>query len=173
MKFTTITVVSALAGAALAVASAAQGAPKPGFVPGKWVGSGKISGTTGDGPMSEVWRGSVRFTLVVGKSLTAGGSGTWALTMKGSGPVGSTMTGSAALKLSGPATDVRFAGTQKISGTVSDGVVSNGINFTRPLNGRLVIARAGSCLVTGTSPMGPGLKLTWSAQLAGSGTCKA
>ena len=154
-------------------ASAAQSAAKPGFVPGKWLGTGKISGKTGDGPMSEVWSGSVRFTLVVTPGRKADGSGTWALTMKGSGPVASTMNGSATLTMSGPATDVRYTGTQKISGTVTDGVRSTPIGFTRPLKGQLVITRAGSCRVTGTSPMGPGLTFTWTAQLAGSGTCNA
>jgi hypothetical protein len=174
MKLATITAIAALAVTALAgSASAAQSAAKPGFLPGKWVVTGKISGTTGDGPLSEVWSGNVRLTLVVAKNLTAGGSGTWALTMKGSGPVGSTLTGSAALKVSGPATDVRFTGTQQISGMVSDGVHSTALNFTRPVTGHLVITRAGSCSVNGTTPMGGGLKLTWSAQLAGSGTCNA
>jgi hypothetical protein len=159
--------------ATLGSASSTWAAPKVGFLPGTWVGTGKISGQTGDGPMSEEWNGNVRFTLVVSPGLTAGGSGTWALTMKGTGPVASTMNGSAALKMSGPATDVRYTGTQKISGSVSDGTRSTAINFTRPLTGRLVIARAGKCRVNGSSPMGPGVKFTWSAQLAGSGTCNA
>jgi hypothetical protein len=154
-------------------ASATQAAAKPGFQPGTWNGTGTISGKTGDGPMSEVWSGKIRFTLVVGPNRKAGGSGDWALTMKGSGPVGGTMTGAAVLRMTGAATDVRFAGTQRISGTVSDGVRTSSINFTRPVNGKLVISRAGSCRVTGTSPMGPGVTFTWSALLAGSGTCNA
>ena len=174
MRLATITAIAAVAAASLiGSASAGQGAAKPGFVPGKWLGTGKISGKTGDGPMSEAWSGTVRFTLVISAGFTAGGSGTWAVTMKGSGPVSSTLNGSAALKLTGAATDVRFTGTQKISGKVSDDVHSNSIAFTRPLNGRLVIARAGKCSVNGTSPIGNGLTFTWSAQLAGSGTCNA
>jgi hypothetical protein len=173
MKTTLLALCAGLALVAAAGATAARDTVKPGFVPGTWNGTGKISGKTGDGPMSEVWSGNVRFTLVVGSNRKAGGSGGWALTMKGSGPVGSTMTGSAVLRMSGAATDVRFAGTQKISGTVSDGVRTSAINFTRAVDGKLVITRAGACRVTGISPMGPGLTFTWSARLAGGGTCNA
>jgi hypothetical protein len=173
MRKTLLALCAALALVVAASASAKQDAPKPGFMPGTWNGTGKISGKTGDGPMSEVWSGNVRFTVVVGNDRKAGGSGGWALTMKGSGPVGSTLTGAAVLRISGAATDVRFAGSQRISGKVSDGVRTSSINFTRPINGHLVITRAGSCRVTGTSPMGAGLTFTWSAQLAGSGTCNA
>ena len=156
---------------ALAGAASAGSAAKPGFEPGSWQGVGKISGTTGDGPMSETWSGTVRFKVVVSKSLGVGGSGTWGITMKGTGPVSSTLKGTAALNLSGTATDVRYAGSHKVVGTVSDGVHSTPISFTRPLRGRLVVTRAWSCRVVGTSLMGGGLTFTWTAT-KGTGTCR-
>jgi hypothetical protein len=169
---------SMLAAAALTAvlatsAFAAQAAPKPGFMPGTWKVVGTIAGSSVDGPMTTVFTGKVGFTLTVAKSLKVGGDGTWAMTMTGTGPVASTMNGTAAVKLSGTSVDVRFAGQQSVTGTVGDGVRSTPIRMNRPLNGKLVITRAGKCRVTGTSPMGGGAKLTWTALLAGSGTCRA
>jgi hypothetical protein len=162
-----------LVAAVAATAVAAPTAAKPGFLPGKWQVVGTISGSSSDGPMTTVFGGKLRFTLNVARNLSVGGSGTWAMTMKGTGPVASTMNGTAAVKLSGTSVDVRFGGQQNVTGTVSDGTLSTPIRMTRPLNGRLVIKRAGQCRVTGTSPMGGGVTLTWTALLAGSGTCRA
>jgi hypothetical protein len=165
---------SALAAVTCALAAdsqAAQAAPKPGFVPGTWQVAGTISGSATDGPMTTVFSGQVRFRLTVAKNLRVGGGGTWAMTMKGTGPVGSTMNGTAAVKLSGTSIDVRFAGQQNVTGTVSDGVLSTPIRMSRPLTGKLVIKRAGHCRVTGIAPMGGGATLTWTALLAGSGKC--
>jgi hypothetical protein len=157
----------------LIVSATAPAAPKPGFLPGTWNVTGTISGSAVDGPMSTVFGGSIRMTLKVGSNSKVGGNGTWQMTMKGSGPVNSTMNGTAAVTLSGSAVSVRFAGQQSVTGTVSDGVLSTPIRMSRPLAGKLVIKRAGKCRVTGTSPMNGGAKLTWTALLAGSGTCRA
>ena len=154
----------------LAAAPAAETAAKPGFAPGVWRGTATISGTSSDGPMTTAFSGKVRFTLTVKPSLAAGGTGTWTMTMKGTGPVVSTMKGSAALKLTGTGSDVRYTGTQKVAGTVSDGTISHPVGFTRVIKGRLVITRAGSCKVVGTSPMGGGLSFRWTAT-NGTGTC--
>ena len=168
----TITTVLALALAALALgtASTADSAPKPGFAPGTWKGSGTVSGRSTDGPMTTQFSGRIRFTFTVASNLAVKGSGSWALTMKGSGPVASTMKGTAALTLSGTGSDVRFSGMQHVKGVVSDGTVSRPIGFNRALKGRLVITRAGTCKVTGTTPMGGGMKFTWTAT-SGTGTC--
>jgi hypothetical protein len=163
----------ALAGLVAATATASPTAPTPGYLPGKWQVTGTISGSSSDGPMTTVFGGKLRFTLNVARNLSVGGAGTWAMTMKGTGPVGSTMNGTAAVTLSGTSVDVRFAGQQRVTGTVSDGTLSTPIRMTRPLTGRLVIKRAGQCRVTGTSPMGGGVTLAWTALLAGSGTCRA
>jgi hypothetical protein len=155
---------------ALGTASTADSAPKPGFAPGSWRGSGTVSGRSIDGPMTTQFNGRIRFTFTVASDLAVKGSGSWAMTMKGTGPVGSTMKGTAALTMSGTGSDVRFSGMQHVKGVVSDGAVSRPIGFDRPLKGRLVITRAGTCKVTGTTPMGGGLKFTWTAT-SGTGTC--
>ena len=165
--------VLALAAALASSTAAAPSAPKPGFLPGTWKVSGTISGSSVDGPMTTVFTGKVGLTLTVAKNLKVGGSGTWAMTMTGTGPIGSVMNGTAAVKLSGSSVDVRFAGQQSVSGTVGDGTRSTPISMSRPFSGKLVIKRAGKCRVTGTSPMGGGAILTWTALLAGSGTCRA
>jgi hypothetical protein len=157
---------AALAG----VAAAAESAAKPGFSPGKWQGTGTFSGSSTDGPMKTVFSGKARFTLTVKPDLSATGTGTWAMTMKGSGPVTSVMKGTAGLTFRGVGSDVRYSGTQKVAGTVSDGTLSQPIRFTRALKGRLVISRAGSCKVVGSSPMGGGLVFKWTAT-KGAGTC--
>lgn len=43
--------------------------------------------------------------------------------------------------------------------------------MNQPVRGKLVIKRAGHCRVTGIAPMRGGATLTWTALLAGSGTC--
>jgi hypothetical protein len=165
--------IAALALAASAHPDAGQAVPKPGFLPGTWNVTGTIAGSAVDGPMSTVFAGSIRMTLKVGTNLEVGGTGTWRMTMKGTGPVSSSMSGNAAVTLTGSSVDVRFAGQQRVTGTVGDGTLSTPIRMNRPLSGKLVIKRAGKCRVTGTAPMGGGATLTWTALLAGSGTCRA
>jgi hypothetical protein len=162
-----------LAALVVVATASATAAPKPGFLPGTWQVTGTISGRASDGPMTTVFGGGIRFTLRIGSNRRAGGTGTWTMTMKGSGPMSSTMRGTAGVTLSGSAVDVRFTGRQTVTGTVGDGTVSTPIRMSRPLAGKLVITRAGKCRVTGTAPMGGGARLTWTALLAGSGTCNA
>lgn len=172
MKKATL-VLAVVAAVVAALAASAPAAPKPGFLPGTWKGVGTISGKSVDGPLTTVFTGKMSFTLKVAPSYSVGGSGVWSMTMKGSGPIASKLSGSAPVTLSGSSVAVRFTGQQKVSGVVSDGAQSRPIGFTRPLAGKLVITRAGTCRVTGTSPMGAGVRLTWTAVLAGSGTCRA
>lgn len=167
---TVLALVALIALAAVAGSASGAGTAAPGFAPGKWRGTGTISGSSTDGPMSVVYGGTIRFTITVKANLAAAGTGTWAMTMKGSGPVTSVMKGTAALTLNGSGTDVRYSGMQKVAGTVSDGTISRPIGFTRLLKGRLVISRAGTCKVVGTSPMGGGAVFKWTAT-KGAGTC--
>ena len=173
MHRTIPTILTALFVAAIVAgghAARAHATAKPGFAPGVWHGTATISGTSSDGPMTTTCRGKVSFTLTVKRSLAAGGTGSWTMTMKGSGPVASTMTGTAALTFAGSGSDVRYTGKQKVTGTVSDGTISRPIGFTRAISGRLIITRAGSCKVVGTAPTGSGLSFKWTAT-KGTGTC--
>lgn len=178
---------SNLAVLAVAIAAALIGpfaatggaAPKPGFLPGTWLGKGTITGYSVDGPMSTHFDGGITFTLKVGKNLRVSGTGTWQLNMLGSedGPssyaVDSTMRGSAAIRLGGTSTAPTFTGMQEVTGEIRSAGMSHPVSFERALNGRLTITRAGKCLVRGATVVQQGVKLTWSAQLKGSGKCNA
>ncbi|HXH97969.1 MAG TPA: hypothetical protein VNH40_12245 [Gaiellaceae bacterium] len=179
MKHRIAAAAGSLALLAAAASANAQAAAKPGFLPGTWKGQGVITGSVGDGPMATTFRGKVAFTLRVSRALRVSGTGIWKQLMLGSEAAGdnavnSTMKGSAALKVSGSATNVTFAGTQHVVGVVEAYGLKRALKpFDRPLAGRLVITRAGKCRVVGRSPIQPGVTLAWSALLQGSGTCNA
>jgi hypothetical protein len=183
MKRRTLVLATALAvvatSLALGTASATDAAAKPGFLPGTWVGKGTISGSSVDGPMSTHFDGGIAFTLKVSKKLSVSGTGTWTLNMLGSedapssSAVDSTMRGSAAITFGGQSTGVTFTGLQKITGEIRSAGVARPFSMQRPLTGRLTIVRAGQCFVRGATVIQSGVKLVWSAQLKGSGTCRA
>jgi len=184
LRSTTSLIRALLAGAVLVgvlaaglTAGAADAKAKPGLLPGTWVGKGTINGYAVDGPMATHFSGGVTFTLKVDKKLRVSGGGSWQMRMLGSedGPsetaVDSSMEGSAAIRLLGTATGLTFTGMQRVVGEVRMGKVAHPISFTRPLKGQLVIKRAGHCKVAGVTTIQPGVTLTWSAVLKGSGTC--
>jgi len=168
-----ITTLALVAATAICIVSVTQAAAKPGFVAGTWNGDGTINGSSVDGPMSTRFDGRMQFKLQVNGSKAVTGSGAWKLTMKGSGPVGSLMTGTANLTFSGTPTDIRYTGMQVVSGKVSDGTVTTPIRFKKAISGRLVVTRAGACRVVGGSPTSGGIKLTWTAMLADGRICNA
>jgi hypothetical protein len=167
------------AAAAFGTAATTSAAPKPGFTPGTWVGTGTIKGYSVDGPMSTHFDGGIAFTLKVNKQFGVSGTGTWALNMLGSEDapsdyaVDSTMRGIASIKLGGTSTGITFSGLQKITGEIRSAGVGHPISMERPLNGRLTIVRAGKCLVRGATAIQQDVTLTWSAKLKGSGKCNA
>jgi hypothetical protein len=182
MKLRTIATATALALtlgiAALGAASGTEAAPKPGLVPGKWIGTGTISGTSQDGELTTSNRGLVTFTVTVAADRSVSGSGTWKRTMTGSGlDTQSVIIGTASLKFSGPSTEVRFAGKEYAQGKV----VVNGTTIQMgtkglKLEGLLVLARAGDCTANGTAKMietRGGLTLKWKAKRVIRGTCNA
>lgn len=183
MKLSRISIGAALlvvlAALAIGFTSASHAAPKPGFMPGTWVGKGTIKGYVVDGPMATHFSGGMAFTLKVSPKLAVSGSGKWQMSMLGSqdGPsewaVDSTMNGTAAISLGGSSTGPTFTGTQKVSGEIRSGSMKTPISMERPLTGKLTINRAGKCLVRGVTQMQRGVTLTWSAQLKGSGKCNA
>jgi hypothetical protein len=162
--------VAVVAGSLHAVPSTATAAAKPGFAPGIWRGTATMSGASSDGPMTTTFSGKVRFTLAVKPNLAVSGSGTWTMIVKSRGPVSGVTNGTTALTFTGSGSDVRYAGVQKVAGTVSDGINHRPIGFTRPIKGRFAITRAGTCKVVGTAAMGDGRSFKWSA-VKGTGTC--
>ena len=179
--FARLTKLSATALAALAVtlattATAGTAAPKPGFMPGVWVGSGTIKGSINDGGMYTMFNGRVSFTLKVSKSLGVSGTGTWKVDMLGaqvdapsSYGVDATIVGTASIVLKGTSTNVTYSGKQKLMTQIRAGSRKTTLKESEAdLFGRLAISRAYTCKVVGSTVIQPGVTLTWSARLKGS-----
>jgi hypothetical protein len=169
---TLITMLAVLVFAAFASsASATQSAPKPGFPPGTWIGSGHGDAATGfDGDLITSMSGTARFTLNVSRNGKVTGTGTWATLQTGAGSVGSKITGIAKVTFAGTPTDVRYSGNQVVRTRFVDAGRSQGTTFTRKVSGRLMIKKALSCRVTGghtVGGFGPSVKFIWKATLKG------
>ena len=175
---------SALALAALAVtlattATAGTAAPKPGFLPGVWVGSGTIKGSVTDGEMYTMFNGRVSFTLKVNKSLGVAGTGSWKVDMIGAQTesstqyaVDATIVGTASIALKGTSTNVTYSGKQKLMTQIRAGSRRTTLKESEAdLFGRLAITRAYTCKVVGSTVIQPGVTLNWSARLKGGGSC--
>lgn len=161
-------------GAALSAASLAgttHAAPKPGFLPGTWIGTGTISGRSANAIGTTTFSGKLSFRLKVARDGRVSGTGTWSRTMIGAGRIDAKIAAKTAVRVVGSPTDVRLTGTYRAVGTFSSDDVTRTSTFApATLNERLRIVRAGTCRVTGKSTF-QGVTTTWSAQLAGSGTC--
>ena len=175
LRIQTLTALALLLVAAVAgTASANQAAPKPGFLPGTWIGKGTIKGSVEDGPMWTTFSGGIAFTLKVDKSFRASGSGSWKQNMLGTqdgeskDAVDSSMFGTASLRLGGTATSVAFSGVMHVVGQIKAYGHSRSMKpFDQPIGQRLVITKANACKVVGTSQVQPGVTLTWAAQRKG------
>ena len=65
LRIQTLTALALLLVAAVAgTASANQTAPKPGFLPGTWIGKGTIKGSVEDGPMWTTFSGGITSSLM-------------------------------------------------------------------------------------------------------------
>jgi len=169
------TVVAALL-TALAGSFSADGgaAPKPGFLPGTWIGKGTISG---NGPATEgpatTFSGKLDFVLVASRDGRVKGTGNWSRTMVGTGSVSATIVAKTRVRVTGTTTAPRLVGTYRAVGRFSGHGVTNTSTFAPvSLNEKLVITRAGKCRVTGSHTFN-GVTTQWTAQLKGSGTCRA
>lgn len=152
-------------GAALlaAAGSNAAAAPKPGFLPGTWAGSGTHKGVfdIGDGHPSPT-TGTVRFTLVVNKNLEASGTLVIKTTMFTKiEDMRGKVVGTGTMRISGTGTDVRYAGNLALKGKLTDGKVTIPFGLTRPVSGALRITRAGCTLVAGRTAQN--FPITWTA----------
>jgi len=163
-----------LVAAVAATASATQTAPKPGFLPGTWIGKGTIKGSVEDGPMWTTFSGGMAFTLKVDKKFRTSGSGSWKMNMLGTqdakseDAIDSSMFGTASLQLSGPATKVAFKGVMHVVGEIRAYGHSRPMKpFDQEIAKRLVITKANTCKVVGTSQVQPGVTLTWTATRKG------
>jgi hypothetical protein len=161
--------------AAVGAATTADAMPKPGFLPGTWIGTASISGSATDGPMHVKFSGRFTFSLTVSKKLAVSGRGHWALTMVGSEDaparyaVNSNTVGSAAVAIKGTSTNVIYAGKQHIEREITmAGKTTQLPPIEADLKGRLPITKATTCKVSGGWQIQPGVTLTWSAKRKGS-----
>jgi hypothetical protein len=160
---------AALAALAL-VPAGASAAPKPGFAPGTWSGSGSTNGTFVLGGNASPVTGNVSFKLTVAKNLAASGSMTLRSTMTTSvGDLDGKMSGVGTLKLSGTGSKVHYAGTLQMKGSLTDGVMTVPFGQAMPLSGDLVITRAGCAKVLGRTNQRFPLK--WTATRKGGSAC--
>ena len=157
--------------AALGSASASNTAPKPGLLPGKWQGTGTISGSITDDAATTTFSGKLGFRLNVAKNLSVTGSGSWVKEMKGRGIVSSDMTAIARLVFTGTARDVRFGYAETVDGTITANGIRSPVQFDRAPPGfvRLVISRARTCSASGSIPVQQesGVTITWTAKRLG------
>jgi hypothetical protein len=172
---------TALALAALCVAltttaPAGTTMPKPGFMPGTWVGQGTIAGTVQKGPMTTKFDGRITFRLKVNNKFGVSGTGQWKQSMFGTQDapaqygVGAMIHGTAAVTFKGTATKVTFFGKQKLVTEIRAGsrkTIRHESEEQPDLNGRLTITRATHCKVDGKTEIQPRVFLTWSATLTG------
>jgi hypothetical protein len=143
-------VVMAVAAAGVA-ASLSTAAAKPGFAPGTWVGSGTQKGVFSvvPGSVSPV-DGRASFALKVSSSRRASGT----LTLKTRMAVDhagmhGVVLGSATVPLTGSGSELRYAGTMKLSGKLSDGKLTLPFALAKPFSGRFLITRADCLSVAG------------------------
>ena len=175
MKLRTFTIAAvlslALGAAALGTASTTDAAAKRGLLPGKWQGTGVISGSITDEAATTTFSGKLGFRFVVKKNLAVVGNGSWVKTMKGSGLVSSDMTGIGYMSFGGLASDIGYIYTEEVQGTVTANGIASPVKFVRGddevLKGHLVITKARKCSAFGFIPAGGGLKMTWSAKRVG------
>ena len=178
-RFTKLTTI-ALALAALCVALAATATagtaakPKPGFMPGTWVGKGTISGRVEKDPMTTTSTGRITFVLKVNKAFGVSGTGTWRQTMVGTQDapseyaVNARIWGTAPITFSGTSINVKYKGKASILTAIQAGSVEPRTTRSESdIFGFLTIKDAFSCSVSGKSELQPGVFLTWSATFKG------
>ena len=152
--------VAAIAAVALASATATHAGPKPGLLPGKWQGTGVISGSVTDEVGTTTFKGKLGFRINVAKNLEAHGTGSWVKTMNGTSEfMKSTMTGIGRMWFGGFAHDIDYMYEEAVEGTIHDAFTnkSRPIKFVRgqdeTLRGRLVITKARTCTAAGFIPV--------------------
>jgi hypothetical protein len=162
-------------GIAFGAASVGLAAPKPGFLPGTWIGTGTISGSgPAVGGPAATFEGKLAFTMTVRRNGAVSGTGSWSRTMTSVDPgVSAIIAAKTSVQVSGSSTAPRLVGTYRAVGTfVGHGVSKTSTFAPATLNETLVITRAGKCRASGSSTV-KGVTTTWTAQLKGSGKCNA
>jgi hypothetical protein len=169
---TIVTVLTLALGAALlGSASATEAAGKPGLSPGKWVGTGTISGSVTDDAATTTFSGKIGFQLTVRKNLLVHGDGSWVKTMKGRGFVDSDMVGIAQLTIGGRFNDLLFDHIESVEGTITANGITKRVEFGDEefRRSHLVLTSVAKCKARGFIPTADagGAKMTWTARRLG------
>lgn len=86
--------------------------------------------------------------------------------------VDATIVGTAPIVLKGTSTNVTYSGKQRLMTQIRAGSRKTTLKESEAdLFGRLVITRASTCKVAGSTVIQPGVTLTWSARLKAGGAC--
>jgi hypothetical protein len=173
MKLKRITIAAVLAivlgATALGAADSTHAGPKPGLMPGKWVGTGVISGSITDEVGTTRFSGKIGFRITIRKDLAVGGTGSWVKQMVGQGDgMSSSMTGIGTLYFGESPQGIKISYFEEVEGTVTVGGFTQPIKFeTKTKEARLVITKARRCSAVGFIPAGGGMKMTWTAKRLG------
>ena len=174
MSIKTIAIVALVALAAIAAAltgpATMQAGPKPGLVPGKWQGTGVISGSITDVVGKTTFSGKVGFRINIRKDFAVGGTGSWVKQMDGAGTdMSSSMTGIATMYFgeSGQG-GIKITYFEEVEGTVTVNGRTHPMKFTtKDKTASLVITKARKCSAVGVIPAGGGMRITWTAKRVG------
>ncbi len=164
------TLALALTAAALVGAAATEARPKPGLTPGKWQGTGVITGSVTDEVGTTSFSGKLGFRITIRKDLAVSGTGSWVKQMVGRGDgMSSSMTGIAHMYFGESPQGIKISYAEEVEGTVTVNGLTHPVKFDTPgaKTARLVITRARHCSASGTIPAGGGLRMNWTAKRLG------
>ena len=172
MLIVAATLALAVSAAALGSASASSTVAKPGLLPGKWQGTGVISGSVTDAGGTTTFGGKIGFLFTVRKDLLVHGKGSWVKTMTGRGIVDSDLTGIADLTIGGRSHKVVFDYLENVAGTITANGIKKPVDFSTSEDFKrasLVITKARTCTASGYIPVAKesGVKMTWTAKRLG------
>jgi hypothetical protein len=162
----------AVSAAALGSASASSTVARPGLLPGKWQGTGVISGSVTDDGGTTTFGGKIGFLFNVRKDLLVHGKGSWVKTMTGRGFVNSDLTGIANLTFGGRSHKIVFDYIESVEGTITANGIKKPVSFDTGEDFKrasLVITKARTCTASGFIPVAKesGVKMTWTARRLG------
>lgn len=160
-----------LAAVVLGSASTSEAAGKPGLSPGKWVGTGTISGSVTDDAATTTFSGKIGFQVTVRNNLLVHGNGSWAKTMTGRGLVDSDIVAIGQLTIGGRSNDLLFDYIESAEGTITVNGKPRPVEFGNDdfKRSRLVLTSVAKCKARGFIPTADagGAKMTWTAKRLG------
>jgi hypothetical protein len=169
----TLTLSAVALGSASAGDAASQAALR--LLPGKWQGTGKISGSITDDGGTTTFGGKLGFRLTVRTDRLVHGKGSWVKTMTGRGLVDSDLSSIAMFTIGGWSHKMVFDYLENVEGTITANGIKKPVSFDSGEDFKkasLVITYATKCTAGGFVPVAKesGVKMTWAAKRSG---CRA